>query len=232
MKNKFLHFLMLLSCTLFISCNPQNNTVPNDGKSGKSHFGQALDSFAKYDLRLTNGFDYSVRQYYESEIVNSKSIQLRVNFENGTRAKKNVNTKKLNEFNYDEQYSLTETITYFRNNQICEYDNGGWRWRTFDETEFLKTNLSSYSITEKYFTNIYETPLQSEIEFIADVPSNYINSVLGSEAAGISQLKFCLVVKNDFSLIKSFSFTYYQQYTNTEINFVSFFGPVEIDFPA
>lgn len=233
MKTKINAILMLFSCFVLTSCgSTDSGSSSGDDSSKKNHFEQALESFSKYDLHLTNGFDYSIKQYYGSEIVNSKSIKLRVKFENGTEAKKTTNTKKINEFGQGEQYSFAETVTYFKNNQICEFDDGIWSWRAFDESEYLKTNLSAFSVDKQYFTNVSETSVQSDLKFTANVPSNYISSVLGNDTAGINQLQFTLVVKNDYSMLKSLSFTYNQQNTNSEISFVSVFDSGTIDFPS
>lgn len=225
MKTNNTLFLIFCSCFAFVSCGLQ-------GCAKQSSFEKALKSLSKHDLHSTNGYDYSIKQYYGSEIVNSKSIQLRAKFDNGTQAKKIVKTKCLNDFGHGEQFSLTETTTFFKNNQICEFANGLWVWRTYNESEFLQTDLSSFSLNERYFINISETNLQSDLKFTADISSNYINDVLGNDADGISELKLTLVVKNDYSLIKSLSFTYNQQTTNSEISFVSIFDAGVIDFPA
>lgn len=228
--------LTLASCGLqsgVSSCPSQNGTSSVGTESSQqSHFGQALYAISKYDVRLTAGFDYSVKQYFESEVVNSKSVQLRATFENGTRAKKIVRTKALNKFGQGEQYSLNEVTTYFRDNQICENDKGVWRWRAFNESEYFETNLSAYSIDEQYFINISETLGLSEIEFSADVPPNYIGKVLKNSSAEVSQLRFNLIVKDDYSMIKSLSFSYNQQNTNSEISFSSIFDSCDINFPA
>lgn len=233
MKTKITVFLTLFSCFILASCgSTDSGSSSGDDSSKKTHFEQALESFSKYDLRVTNGFDYSIKQYYGSETVNSKSTKLRVKFDNGTEAKKILNTKRLNEFGQGEQYSFTETTTYFKNNQICEFENGVWSWRTLDESEYLKSNLSAFSVDKQYFTNVSEASVQSDIKFTANVPSNFISAVLGNDATGISQLQFTLVVNNDCSLFKSLSFTYNQQNTNSEILFTSVFDAGTIDFPS
>lgn len=233
MKIRIASFLIVCSSFVLASCGSQDNTSSSDNDSSKqSNFDRALNLFSKFDLHLTNGFDYSVKQYYKSDVVNAETIKLRVNFDDGTQAKKITSSKKLNEFGQSEQFSFEETTTYFKNDQICEYDNGTWNWRAFDETEYLITNLSSFSVEEQFFINISESSFQKDLKFTADVPSNYIKNVLGNLASDFNDLKFTLTIKSDYSVITSFSFTYKQTYTNSEISFSSVFVAEPIDFPS
>jgi len=222
---------LFLCCITLVACGSQGSgQSAGEDPSKLSHFEQAIASVSNYDIHLTGGFDYSIKQYYSSEVVNSKSVQLRVKFDGGTQAKRIQNTKTLNPYGQGEQFTTVETTTYFRNNQICEYD-GGWKWRSYDESEYLKTGLSAYIFNNDYFDNVSEAKQGTDLQFTAVVSDNYVKNVLGSDATGITQLKIKLVVKNDYSLMKSLSFTYNQEKTNSEISFVSVFDAGTFDFP-
>lgn len=237
MKNKLMFISSLaVCCFALVACGSQDKpsdggSFGGDGQTELSNFEKALSSVSNYNIRTTNGFDYSIKQFYSSEIVNSKLIQLRVKFDDGTQAKKIENTKSLNTYGQGEQFTTTEKTTYFRNNQICENDGSGWTWRAYDESEYLKTGLSSLSLDEDYFSNITETKEGADIRFSADIPANYVKTVLGNDANGFTQVKASLLVKNDYSLMKSLTFTYNQEKTNSEVSFVSVFDSGTIDFP-
>ena len=76
---------LILSCLTLAACGSHDKSS-DDGSGGDdqpklSHFEQAISSVSKYDVHLTNGFDYNIIQYYNGEnyaFKTNRSIRIQI----------------------------------------------------------------------------------------------------------------------------------------------------------
>ena len=220
------------------SSKPAGETSHNPGSSSassapaeKTNFEKALEAVSSFDIEKTNGYDYSLRQYYGRDEVNSDVIVLRADFSDDIKAQKVETIRRLNQYGTGEQFTTTETTTYYNNNMICELKNNQWKWSNFKKSEFFAVSIANMKFDKAYLSSVKESTKDNKYVISADVPDEKIKEFLGSTETSFTGLSLKLTFSSNVSSFESVELSYLQSNTRSELKFSTYVGNVSIVLP-
>lgn len=213
------------------SREPASSLTTSSLPPEKTPFEKAVDTFSKYDVEKTNGYDFSLIQYLGKTVVNSDTIQLRASFSSDVKAEKVETIKRLNEYGAGEQFTTSTITTYFENNMICEFKNNRWQWSNCKKGEYFAASITRISIDQSFLGSVRESESSGKYVISADVLDNKVNQFLNSNEVSFSSLTFKLTVSSDYSKFESLELSYFQENTRSEMRFSTYIGDVSIVFP-
>lgn len=218
---KFVSVMILsLSMLLTMGCH----------RKEKTNFEKATDVINNFSVQNTNGFDYSLKQYLNTDVTNSHEIVLRADFSNEIKAKKVESTKKLNDFRENEQFTEETKTTYFYSNRMAELNEDTWKWTTCKEADYFNCGIENFKFDADYFENINEKT-QDSYSFKATIIQSKINDFLGIETKSINSVTVNITIDLTLTKLISLKINYFQNTTYTEFSFVPYFGEANIDLP-
>ena len=143
-------FSLLLAFSLF-GCSynrPTSKTKTTDTTD------KIISLVTGFNVSDTNGFDYSLKQIYESQVVNFHSVNLRIDDENN-QASRIETIKELNGNINESLYNESTIETYYKNNEIIIKDNDEWirKEYSYDDCDRLQSVLvdnESYNSHDTY----------------------------------------------------------------------------------
>lgn len=229
MKKNQILTLSLLGLLTVTGCNMKAGDDSKSIQPEKTNFEKAISVVADFDIENTNGFDYSLKQYLGRDETNSDTVSLRVDFSGDIKAEKSTTSKRLNEYGAGEQFTITETTTYFSNNMICEYKNDNWKWSNCKKSDYFANAISKLSFDESYLASVKES-LNNNYVLTADIQESKIKDFLGADSS-FSSASLELTVSADFKRFESLEISYFQQQTRSEMKFTVYRGEVSINLP-
>lgn len=221
--------LLFLINTLFvISCGEPESG--NYHKPEKADYEKALITISNFDLEKTNGYDFSLEQYFGNYETNSSVVSLRADFSGNIKAKKSKTTKRLSTYETGEQYLMNTEITYFSNNMICEYEVNKWKWSNYKKNDYFEYPISQIDFDRSYFESITEKK-DSKYVFTAVVPDSKVKAFFKSETATFTGVAISFALSADFLNFESLELQYSQNKTRSELKLEIYRGAVNITLP-
>jgi hypothetical protein len=198
--------------------------------AAQSDVEKALGVFKSYSVESTNGFDYSLSQYLGKTVTNSDAVSLRADFSGDARAKRDETTKKLNAYGTGEQFTTTESTSYFLKNARADLKDGKWTWTNCKASDYFSNTISNISIDETMLKNP-KSAVGETFVLTADVPDDQVAALFKVSKTTIKDLSLVLKVSSNFSTLSSLELSYFQATTYTELKFSNYFGHVDIALP-
>ena len=182
-----------------------------------------------FDIDNTNGYDYSLEQKYNDNVVNSHLISVRIDRSRyvGSRIE---NKKTINSDIYGEQYINESATAYYKNNMIGTFKNNEWSWTLCTLFDFSSVNIEYFDID---ISNVYDLQLSSNEDYSTltfKVKDSDASLLLGV-SDNIKNLSFIIIVDTSKEQLINFNMSYSQNLTTTQFSFAPYYGVVEIEMP-
>lgn len=188
-----------------------------------------LSLVSEFDIRATNGFDYSLSQYYRDEVVNTHHIICRIDSENPNKAIKIEESKQLNNKISDEQFIISSQTYYFLQDKIGIATNQEICWQQCDFDDFIDIKLNNFIFSTESLENLLLSNGELDKTLTFTVPNTNENPFLDIDKK-INNISFEIKTDLEISKLISLKMSYYQKITRTTFIFEPYYGEVNLDF--
>lgn len=192
---------------------------------------QVVNLVNSYVVDNTNGFDYSLEQKLNGNIVNAHTISIRLDNSNGTIGSRVEYKKDLNEDISQGQYTEVNATAYYKNSKIATYENEAWVWKNCQLNEFASINISSFNLDVSKLKNLNLSTSGKYSVLTFTVDDSSAAAFLGVSGS-VKNLSFEIKTDTNLQQLVSFVMTYSQELTTTKFSFTPYYGSVNIDLPA
>ena len=189
-----------------------------------------LSLVESFDATEVDGFDFSSKQTLNDTIVNQHTVSVRLDKTNGTVASRVERRKRLNEDFSGEQFTETETASYYQNGRIATQKDGGWIWANGSLNDFISVKTDGLKFDLSALHDVTPTTNDNETVLTFRIADKDAASFLGVSQP-IKDLSF--EIKADVAGQKLISFTmrYSQELTSTEFRLIPYSGNANITLP-
>lgn len=191
---------------------------------------QVVNLVNSYVVDNTNGFDYSLEQKLNGNIVNAHTISIRLDNSNGTIGSRVEYKKDLNEDISQGQYNEVNATAYYKNSKIATYENDSWVWKNCQLNEFASINISSFNLDVSKLKNLNLSASGKYSVLTFTVDDSSAAGFLGVSGS-VKNLSFEIKTDTNLQQLVSFVMTYSQELTATKFSFIPYYGSVKIDLP-
>ena len=191
---------------------------------------QVVNLVNSYVVDNTNGFDYSLEQKLNGNIVNAHTISIRLDNSNGTIGSRVEYKKDLNEDISQGQYNEVNATAYYKNSKIATYENDSWVWKNCQLNEFASINISSFNLDVSKLKNLNLSTSGKYSVLTFTVDDSSAAGFLGVSGS-VKNLSFEIKTDTNLQQLVSFVMTYSQELTATKFSFIPYYGSVNIDLP-
>ena len=223
---KMITFSILLTCIFFLAgCTLFNTNTEDEFKEEK----QIVGLLNSYSVEKTNGFDYALEQKMNSTIVYEHYVAIRLSLSEATGSR--VESKKtLNEDIENGQYTELNATSYYKNNKIATYENDAWVWKdcTFGEFASVSINAFRIDVTKVKDMKLSHSGKYTILSFKID--DQDIQEFLGLDSS-IKNLVIEIKTSGAIDQLVSFSMSYSQNLTSTNVIFTPYYGSATIAIP-
>lgn len=226
--------LTLTSCfssSVPTSSKPDNKTSSTTGESKDNVNESIFNLISNFDINNTYGFDYSLtqREISTNIISNSKSIEVRLNNNQGIRTDK---VKSLNKDITNGQYTETTSTYYYKDNKIGYYnDANSLNWKDSNLSDFVKVSINEFDFSTYYKSNSVKLGTYGKnIQLTLNVDDSESSSFLGAKET-IKNLSFVIVCTKSYDTLISFTMSYNGEFTTFEYEFKPCLTKTNIEIP-
>ncbi|QWB99416.1 hypothetical protein KHQ88_04425 [Mycoplasmatota bacterium] len=237
MKKLFLIIFSSLMLLLLVGCEnfranqstEDQTTIPTE----ITEFAFIINILDNYDFSNTNGFDYSSKQTVEDIITNQDEIEQRIEWIDETaKIYTEYTSLRLAEFNLDKTHDEFESVNYFYNNQIGEYnEENNLIWQDITMEAYLDFSLPLNQLLEEYFSTYSVEVVDDQYILTGMIDTQYIDDILTTDQTNISDLEITVIVNQDNDNLEEISLTYQQDITRTEIIFTPYYDDAQVIIP-
>lgn len=240
--NKLIKYsLVVLSGHILTSCfseslptysKPDNKTSSTTDKAEDNVNESILNLVSNFDINNTYGFDYSLtqREVYTNIICNSKSIEVRLNNNQGIRTDK---VKTLNKDITNGQYTETSATYYYKDNKIGYYDDSNaLKWKDSNLSDFVNVSINDFDFSTYYKSNSVKLNSYGKYsQLTLNIDDSLSSSFLGTKET-IKNLSFVIVCTKSYDTLISFTMSYNSKLTIFEYEFEPYLTKTNIEIPS
>ncbi len=183
-----------------------------------------------YAVKGTNGYDYSLEQFYRDNVVNAHTVSVRLDNTDGTVGSRYETTKEVNEDRTAGLYTEKCATSYYREKKIATYDGTAWVWKDGSLNTFAAVNVAEYSFDFDVMTDMSVTEEGGNTVFRFSVPDNKASAFLGIKGT-LKNLSFEIKTDAAHKTLLAFTMRYTQANTETVLSFIPYRGETVIDLP-
>ncbi|HBG33322.1 MAG TPA: hypothetical protein DDW82_06390 [Acholeplasmataceae bacterium] len=186
-----------------------------------------------YETDDINGFNFSSTQYSAEQELNFDIITQRIERGTEIKAYTEFSERRFNAYNDDDQFSDTNYVLYYYNNQIGTQIGDEptiWSATTIEEyfvsrlpiVKFLRTDFITYEISQ--------VGTQSVLN--GTVKTNSISKLLGFIDDTITTLEIKITYSSLEAQLIEVEIRYEQSATNTVVIYTPFYGTAQVVLPT
>ncbi len=219
--------MIIIAITLLFISGCQINSTYDENLS---NINRILTNFS---LDESYGYDYSsIQKDAEDRELNKDTITQRIDRETEVKIYTEVESYRLNTFNLDSQYEITNYVVYFYNNQKgIQHGDDAIIW---ESTTYEEYNLMTLPIQRIDADNLsaYDVQTSENLTIITcNVKIDKIEKVLGYTISNISELTLVVTFDATEDRLIEIEVSYQQTLSNTVVTFKPNYDIVQVIIP-
>ncbi len=227
MKKKIYTVLLLISFILLVGCNGLTSLEVTSTTNELQIIQQVLD---QYDFQYSNGFDFTSTQYLGEQIVNSDSIEQRIDWDK-TNIYTEYTSMRTSEFNTDTINKDSQVVYFYSNNKMGSYVDETLTWESISLNEYMAFSLPDINISELNTSNGNITTANGKTTFESDLSGTDLESLLDATFNNISSVHIEIIIKIATQELLEITIAYEMDLTNTIIIFTPYYDAVQVIIP-